>query len=67
MRRITRRTVCTAESKTEFLSAISYTLHNMVEKWNSYHLKFDADAMKRRRRRFRVRHTVYHIYQGQCW
>jgi hypothetical protein len=28
-------------------------------------LKIDADALSRRRRRFCVRHTIYHIYQGQ--
>jgi len=28
-------------------------------------LKIDANALNRRRRRFRVRRTVYHIYQGQ--
>jgi len=28
-------------------------------------LKIDADALNRRRRRFCVRRTVYHIYQGQ--
>jgi len=39
MRRIIRRTVCTAESTTESRSAISHTLHNVVEKQNPYHAK----------------------------
>jgi hypothetical protein len=34
MRRIIRRTVCTAESTTESRSAISHTFHNVVEKQN---------------------------------
>jgi hypothetical protein len=36
MRRITRRTLCTAESTTESRSAISHTFHNVVEKRNPY-------------------------------
>jgi hypothetical protein len=28
-------------------------------------LKIDAEALNRRRRRFCVRRTIYHIYQGQ--
>jgi hypothetical protein len=28
-------------------------------------LKIDADALNRRRRRFCVQRTMYHIYQGQ--
>jgi hypothetical protein len=28
-------------------------------------LNIDADALNRRRRRFCVRRTIYHIYQGQ--
>jgi hypothetical protein len=28
-------------------------------------LKIDADALNRRRRRFRVLHTIRHIYQGE--
>jgi hypothetical protein len=39
MHRIVRRTVCTAESKTESRSAISHTLHNIVEKRNPYQSK----------------------------
>jgi len=30
-------------------------------------LKIDADALNRRRHRFCVRRTIYHIYQGHCW
>jgi hypothetical protein len=36
--------------------------------WSSethINLKIDADALNRRRRRFCVRRTMYHIYQGQ--
>jgi hypothetical protein len=36
MRRIMRRTVCTAESTTESRSAISHTFHNDMEKRNPY-------------------------------
>jgi hypothetical protein len=39
MRRILRRTVCTAESTTESRSAISHTLHGVVEKRNPYQSK----------------------------
>jgi hypothetical protein len=36
MRRIICRIVCTAESITDSRSAISHTLHNVVEKLNPY-------------------------------
>jgi hypothetical protein len=36
MRRIIRRTICTAENTTESRSAISHTFHNVVEKRNPY-------------------------------
>jgi hypothetical protein len=36
MRRIIRRTVCTAESTTESRCAVSHTFHNVVEKRNPY-------------------------------
>jgi hypothetical protein len=39
MRRIISRTVCIAESTTESRSAISHTLHNVVEKRNPYKSK----------------------------
>jgi hypothetical protein len=39
MLRIKRRTLSTAESTTESRSAISHTLHNVVEKRNPYQSK----------------------------
>jgi hypothetical protein len=44
MRRIIRRTVCTAESTTESRSVISHTFHNDMEKQHPH-------KSKRRRRR----------------
>jgi hypothetical protein len=58
---ITGRTVCTAESTTESLSAISHTFQNVVEKRNPYR------SVKRRRHRFCLCPTIYHIYQGVSW
>jgi hypothetical protein len=39
MRRIICRTVCTAESTTEYRSAISHTLYNVQRKRNPYQSK----------------------------
>jgi hypothetical protein len=50
--------VCTAESPTELRIPIPHTFRNDMEKRNRYQFK------NRRRRPFRVRHTIYHIYQG---
>jgi len=46
-------------------SSITSEIHNVEQKRNSDKLNTDDDALKRRRRRLCVRHTIYDIYQGQ--
>jgi hypothetical protein len=58
-------TICTSENTTESQNSITNTFHNVVEKRNPYQSKVDANALNRRRRRFCVRRTTYHIDQGQ--
>jgi hypothetical protein len=65
MRRIIRRTVCTAEAQRN-LAVLFRTSFTTI--WRSkihISLKVDADTLNRRRRRFCVRRKIYHIYQGQ--
>jgi len=59
-----QKTVCTIENTTESLIYTSNTFHHVVEELH-INLKIDAVAMNRRRRRFCIRLTIYHIYQGQ--
>jgi hypothetical protein len=59
-------TVCT---KTQRIRAVLFQTC-FTTLWRSeihINLKIDADALNRRRRRFRLRRTVYHIYQRQGW
>jgi hypothetical protein len=58
MRRIIPRTVCTSESATESRSAISHTLHDVLEKRNPYQSK---------NRRRRPKQTLASLLSGvQC-
>jgi hypothetical protein len=57
-------TVCTTENKTESRNSITNTFKTLWRSGIDINLKIDADALNRRRRRFCVRRTIYHIYQG---
>jgi hypothetical protein len=67
MRTIIRRTVCTAESTTELRSAITHTIHNVVENRNPYR------SINRRRFPeptpvcYCLRPTICHVYQRGSW
>jgi hypothetical protein len=59
------KTVCNIENKTESRSSITNTFQIVVGSEIHTNLIIDADALNRRRRRFRIFRTIYHIYQGQ--
>jgi hypothetical protein len=59
MRSIIRMLRGPSVNTTESRSSVKNTFHNVVEKRNPYQSK------NRRRRRFCVRRTVCHVYQGQ--
>jgi hypothetical protein len=60
-----QKTVCITENTTESRSSITNTFHKLRRSEIRINPKIDADALNRRRRRFCVRHKIYHIYQGQ--
>jgi hypothetical protein len=55
------KTIFNTENRTESRSSFTNTFQNIVEEPNPYQSK----NRRRRRRRFCVRRTMYHIYPGQ--
>jgi hypothetical protein len=65
MRRMISMTVCTAESTSEFPSAISHRFHNVVEKRNPYQSKNQHQRTKHTPASLCDSCNMYHIYEGE--